>query len=243
MAAVKNKDSKAELALRRELHRRGLRYRLHPPDLPGRPDLVMPRYRLVVFVDGDFWHGNAWRLRELTRFEDQFPTNTEFWVAKIRRNMQRDAEVTAALRAAGWRVMRVWESEILADPIAAADQVERNAMVSDSAVMKSGRNPSSEQRGAPGRAAEQDQAAGGRERRRVQLGGGETALGSIELKQPWKPRGRIYAYLRYSHHGRTITKYVGNATATTREEALRLGWRIVHAKGLLDQRPVGDKAD
>jgi len=88
--------------------------------------MVMPKYRLVVFVDGDFWHGNAWRLRGLPRFEDQFPTNTEFWVEKIRRNMQRDTEVTVALRAAGWRVIRVWESEILTDPTAAADLVERH---------------------------------------------------------------------------------------------------------------------
>jgi DNA mismatch endonuclease, patch repair protein len=95
----------------------------------------------------------------------------------------------------------------------------------------------------PGRGAEQDQAAGGRERRRVQLGDSESALGSIELKQPWKPRGRIYAYLRYSHRGRTITKYVGSASAATREEALKLGWRIAHEKGLLDQRPGEDEVD
>jgi DNA mismatch endonuclease (patch repair protein) len=116
-------------------------------------------------------------------------------------------------------------------------------VTSDNTLMKSRRDASGEQGARPRRGAEQDQAAGGRERRRVQLGGGETALGSIELKQPWKPRGRIYAYLRYSHRGRTITKYVGNATATTREQALRLGWRIVHAKGLLDQRPGRDKTD
>jgi DNA mismatch endonuclease (patch repair protein) len=121
------KGSKAELALRHELHRRGLRYRLHVGGLPGRPDLVLSRFRLVVFVDGDFWHGNAWRLRGLARFEDQFPTNTEFWVTKIRGNMRRDQEVNAALRVAGWRVLRVWETKILANPAAAADEVERVA--------------------------------------------------------------------------------------------------------------------
>jgi DNA mismatch endonuclease, patch repair protein len=125
MAAVKNKHSKAELTLRRELHRRGLRYRLHVPDLPGRPDLVLRRHRLVVFVDGDFWHGNAWRVRGLASFEDQFPTNKEFWTAKIHRNMRRDEEVNQALRSAGWQVIRIWESTILADPAAAADEVER----------------------------------------------------------------------------------------------------------------------
>ena len=83
MAAVRNKDSKAELALRRQLHARGLRYRLHARDLPGRPDLVIRKYRLAVFVDGDFWHGNAWKVRGLARFEDQFPSNRDFWVEKF----------------------------------------------------------------------------------------------------------------------------------------------------------------
>jgi DNA mismatch endonuclease (patch repair protein) len=124
MAAVRNKDSKAELALRRQLYARGLRYRLHARDLPGRPDLVVRKYRLAVFVDGDFWHGNAWKVRGLARFEDQFPSNRDFWVAKIRRNMQRDQEVTATLVANGWTVVRLWESDVLASPAAAADRVQ-----------------------------------------------------------------------------------------------------------------------
>jgi DNA mismatch endonuclease, patch repair protein len=135
MAAVRNKDSKAELALRRTLHARGLRFRLHARDLPGRPDLVIRKYRLAVFVDGDFWHGNAWRVRGLARFEDQFPTNQEFWVAKITRNMERDREVTAALVADGWRVIRLWESEVLDDPAGAAERVHqaiRSAMTTRS---------------------------------------------------------------------------------------------------------------
>ncbi|MGH8931458.1 MAG: very short patch repair endonuclease [Egibacteraceae bacterium] len=115
MAAVRNKDSKAELALRRALHARGVRYRLHAKDVIGRPDLVIRKYHLAIFVDGDFWHGNAWRLRGLQRLEDMFPTNTEFWAAKIRRNMARDAEVNEALANDGWTVVRVWESDVRAD--------------------------------------------------------------------------------------------------------------------------------
>ncbi len=115
MAAVRHKDSKAELALRRALHARGVRYRLHAKDVLGRPDLVIRKYRLAIFVDGDFWHGNAWRLRGLQRLEDLFPTNTEFWAAKIRRNMARDAEVTKVLENDGWTVVRVWESDVQAD--------------------------------------------------------------------------------------------------------------------------------
>jgi DNA mismatch endonuclease, patch repair protein len=123
MAAVRDKNSKAEQVLRRELHARGVRYRLHATHVTGRPDLVIRRYKLAVFVDGDFWHGNAWRLRSLERFEDQFPTNTEFWVSKIRRNMARDEEVTQRLQDDGWRVVRIWESEVLRDPPSAAERV------------------------------------------------------------------------------------------------------------------------
>lgn len=123
MAAVRNKDSRAELALRRELHRRGARYRLHAPDVAGRPDLVVRKARLAVFVDGDFWHGNSWRLRGLPSLEAQFPTRTEWWTAKIRRNMERDEEVTRQLRTDGWRVIRLWESDVLRDPAAAAETV------------------------------------------------------------------------------------------------------------------------
>src|SRR6266545_5930070 len=124
MAAVRNKDSKAELALRRELHARGVRFRLHARDVPGRPDIVIRKYRLAVFVDGDFWHGNAWRRRGLERLEDDFNVNREFWVAKIRRNMERDREVTQRLKADGWTVIRFWESSLRQDISGAADLVE-----------------------------------------------------------------------------------------------------------------------
>lgn len=124
MAAVRAKDSKAEMLLRRELHRRGCRYRLHRRSLVGNPDIVFGPAKLAVFVDGDFWHGNAWRLRGLACLEDQFPTNREFWVAKLRRNIARDMEVNEVLTQDGWRVVRVWESDVLADVGAAADRVE-----------------------------------------------------------------------------------------------------------------------
>jgi len=123
MAAVRNKDSKAELALRRELHARGMRYRLHARDVPGRPDLVIRSRRLAVFVDGDMWHGNEHRRRGMTSMAELFPTRTDWWVAKIERNMQRDQEVNEQLAADGWTVIRIWESEVLADPAKAADRV------------------------------------------------------------------------------------------------------------------------
>lgn len=123
MAAVRGKDSKAELALRRALHARGLRYRLHARDVPGHPDLVIRSRRLAVFVDGDMWHGNEHHRRGLPSLADLFPTRTDWWVAKIERNMQRDREVNARLAADGWTVIRIWESDVLADPAKAAGRV------------------------------------------------------------------------------------------------------------------------
>lgn len=123
MAAVRSKDSKAELALRRELHARGMRYRLHARDVPGHPDLVIRSRRLAVFVDGDMWHGNEHRRRGMASMAELFPTRTDWWVAKIKRNMQRDQEVNARLAADGWTVIRIWESEVLADAAKAANRV------------------------------------------------------------------------------------------------------------------------
>jgi DNA mismatch endonuclease (patch repair protein) len=123
MAAVRSKDSKAELALRAALHARDMRYRLHARDVIGRPDLVIRSRRLAVFVDGDMWHGNEHHRRGLASLADLFPTRTEWWVAKIERNMQRDREVNDCLRANGWIVVRLWESEVLRDPQKAADKV------------------------------------------------------------------------------------------------------------------------
>lgn len=123
MSRVGHKDSRAELLLRSRLHQRGVRYRLHAHDVTGRPDLVIRSLRLAVFVDGDFWHGNEHRRRGLGSLEDLFPTNTNWWVTKIRRNIERDKQVAAHLEEQGWTVLRLWESEVLADPERAAERV------------------------------------------------------------------------------------------------------------------------
>lgn len=123
MAAVRGKDSKAELALRRMLHARGLRYRLHARDVFGRPDLVIRSRKLAVFVDGDMWHGNEHKRRGLSSLADLFPTRTEWWVAKIERNIERDQEVNARLTAEGWTVIRLWESEVIQNPDSACEKV------------------------------------------------------------------------------------------------------------------------
>jgi DNA mismatch endonuclease (patch repair protein) len=127
MARVRHKDSKAELALRRALHAAGVRYRLHAPDVVGRPDVVIRSSKLAVFVDGDLWHGNAEEVRRRgrTSLADLFPSRTEWWVAKIERTMARDREVTETLRADGWTVVRLWEHDVLRDPARCAQTVCR----------------------------------------------------------------------------------------------------------------------
>ena len=125
MAAVRNRDTKPEIALRRALWRRGLRYRVRTA-IRGKPDIVFPRARVAVFVDGDFWHGNAWRVRGLPTFESQFEriANGEFWRDKLTANMARDADVTASLTAQGWQVYRVFESRLSGDLTGVALEIE-----------------------------------------------------------------------------------------------------------------------
>ncbi len=103
MRRVRAKDTSCEMLLRRELHRRGLRYRLHTK-LPGKPDLVFASARVAVFVDGCFWHGCPKHFRIPA-------TNREYWERKIARNRERDAAATASLRQEGWTVIRIWEHQ------------------------------------------------------------------------------------------------------------------------------------
>lgn len=103
MAAVRATDTKPELLIRRALHARGFRYRLHVSAIPGKPDLVLPRYRAVVFVHGCFWHGH-----ECSQFH--WPRTREvFWRDKISGNCARDAAVRLRLLDGGWRVATIWE--------------------------------------------------------------------------------------------------------------------------------------
>jgi DNA mismatch endonuclease, patch repair protein len=103
MSRIRGKDTKPELVLRRGLHARGLRYRLHGRKLPGRPDIVFPRHRAVILVHGCFWHGHGCALSTLPA------TRREFWSSKISGTVVRDAQAARALTAAGWRVLTVWE--------------------------------------------------------------------------------------------------------------------------------------
>ena len=107
MAAIKGKDTKPELIVRKYLFSRGLRFRVQVRKLPGNPDIVLPRYKTVIFVDGCFWHGH-----EGCKYYRLPKSNIEFWKEKIDRNIARDIRNEEELKSLGWHVIRVWECDI-----------------------------------------------------------------------------------------------------------------------------------
>lgn len=107
MAAIKGKDTKPEIIVRKYLFSRGLRYRIHNRKLPGSPDIVLKKYKTVVFVDGCFWHGH-----EDCKYFRIPKSNVYFWKHKIAMNMSRDYANNVDLELAGWKVIRIWECEI-----------------------------------------------------------------------------------------------------------------------------------
>ena len=107
MSRIRGRDTKPELVVRRWLWHQGFRYRLYVKSLPGRPDIVMRKWRTVIFVNGCFWHGHDCQRQRPT-------TNAEFWREKIVRNRERDARNQALLQAAGWHVIVVWECQLTA---------------------------------------------------------------------------------------------------------------------------------
>lgn len=107
MSRIRSKDTRPELALRRVLHRLGLRYRLHGGGLPGKPDPVLPRFKAVVFVHGCFWHRHQGCSIATTP-----KSNTAFWVDKFEKNLARDERTLLDLQSMGWNVFVVWECEV-----------------------------------------------------------------------------------------------------------------------------------
>lgn len=116
----KKSRTRCEVVLADALTARDLTFRTDAADLPGRPDIVFDRPRVAVFCDGDFWHGRDWRKRSRKLVNGQ---NAAYWRAKIKTNMARDARTSAALEEAGWRVVRLWETDILRDVATAAAAV------------------------------------------------------------------------------------------------------------------------
>ncbi|CAM4098339.1 very short patch repair endonuclease [Zobellia nedashkovskayae] len=107
MSKIKGKNTKPELAFRKALYAAGYRYRIDYKKLIGRPDIVLKKYKTVIFVDGEYWHGYNWEERK-----PKVKTNREFWIAKIERNIQRDQEVNEELDRLGYKVFRFWETEV-----------------------------------------------------------------------------------------------------------------------------------
>lgn len=119
MRKIKAKDTKPELKIRKVLWSLGYRYRKNVKSLPGKPDIVFSRLRLVIFIDGEFWHGFNWSIKK-----DRISSNREFWIPKIERNIQRDKEIDCKLSESGWRVLRFWEHEINKDIEACIGKIE-----------------------------------------------------------------------------------------------------------------------
>jgi DNA mismatch endonuclease (patch repair protein) len=106
MSGIRGKNTKPEIAVRKHLHRLGLRFRLHDARLPGRPDLVLPRYKAIVHVHGCYWHQHSG-----CKFAYMPKSNQQFWKTKLDGNVRRDRETAQRLQSLGWRVFVVWECE------------------------------------------------------------------------------------------------------------------------------------
>lgn len=107
MSQIKGKDTKPEILVRKFLFANGIRYRLHDKRLPGKPDMVFPKYKKVVFIHGCFWHGH-----ENCKYFVVPKTRTEWWLNKINSNKKKDAESVYALKKQGWKVITIWECEL-----------------------------------------------------------------------------------------------------------------------------------
>lgn len=122
MSRIRGKDTKPELVVRSMLHRMGYRFRLHVKDLPGKPDIVLPKYRTVIFVHGCFWHRHQGCKLAYTP-----KTRTSSWISKLNQNVRHDQEMQACLRAQGWKVRVIWECQ-LRTPRAVVQRIGRLRM-------------------------------------------------------------------------------------------------------------------
>lgn len=116
MQAIKSSDTKIEQILRKALWAEGIRYRKNSKGLVGKPDIVLTKYKIAIFCDGEFWHGK-------NSCENNIASNKKFWSEKIKRNKERDLEITIALRDQGWTVLRFWEKDIVKNVSVCVDEV------------------------------------------------------------------------------------------------------------------------
>ena len=122
MAAIRSRDTKPEIILRKRLWSEGYRYRKNVKDLPGKPDIVLRRYRICIFVDSEFFHGkdfeSDYHSNKYNSLREQLEhsNHSEFWLNKIQNNMKHDREIEAQLKGMGWKVLRFWSKEVLKHP-------------------------------------------------------------------------------------------------------------------------------
>jgi DNA mismatch endonuclease (patch repair protein) len=114
MKRIRSKDTKGEVAFRKLLYHHGLRYRKNWKELPGKPDIVITKYHICIFIDGEYFHGKDWENGEKERVERG--NNASYWVPKIERNIERDRQIEADLTGMGWVVLRFWSRDVLKNP-------------------------------------------------------------------------------------------------------------------------------
>lgn len=111
MSKVHSTEGKDEIIIRKILWKNGIHYRKNYKDLPGKPDIALTKYKVAVFIDGEFWHGYDWE-----NYKKHIKSNRDYWIPKIERNMKRDQEVNAKLKDMGWTVLRFWSKQVLKNP-------------------------------------------------------------------------------------------------------------------------------
>lgn len=110
MRKIRSKNTKTEILLRKALYKKGLRYRINVSKYPGKPDILIPKSKIAIFIDGEFWHGYNWEKKRET-----IKSNRDYWIKKIERNIERDIKVNDELKEMGFKVFRFWEKDIKKD--------------------------------------------------------------------------------------------------------------------------------
>lgn len=134
MQHIRSKDTSIEIILRKKLWEKGYRYRKNSNDLPGKPDIVLTKYKIAVFCDGEFFHGKGW---EILQPKLEKSNNSKYWIKKISRNMERDDEVNKKLLFLGWTVIRFWGKDIIKDVdrcVSVIEEVIFDQMVQDDSI-------------------------------------------------------------------------------------------------------------
>jgi DNA mismatch endonuclease (patch repair protein) len=115
MSHIRSSDTKPEIFFRKALWKMGIRYRKNVKGLFGKPDIAIKKYKVAIFIDGDFWHGANWEKRHFSSREEMLSSYTDYWQKKIRRNIERDNEVNEYYRNSSWTILRFWQSDIEKD--------------------------------------------------------------------------------------------------------------------------------